>query len=55
MTAGTDLEAAALTPEPTPQKELEQLHGEKLATGVRVFVYGGRTWWKIDGLWYTFP
>lgn len=43
---------APLTPEPTPQKELEDLNGGKLRPSDRVFSHGTRTWWKIDGLWY---
>ena len=52
MDTDSTLTSAPLTPEPTPQKELETLHGEKLPQGARVFCHGAHVWWKIDGLWY---
>jgi hypothetical protein len=45
---------APLTPEPTPEKELEALNGGKLKAGARVFVHPTGTWWKVDGLWYKY-
>jgi hypothetical protein len=46
---------APLTPEPTPEAELKKLLGDKWKPGARVAVAAdGRTWWKVDGLWYRY-